>query len=482
MSSNSFATSLTPSPIPLTVQDKKVISFNNKQDKQHKKIMNESKPMTRRFNVNQWLTNMKKDVPIYFKMLSDAFPNLESIRDEKYFINGYKDDDDETILIKESYIFDKQVQNKTALKIELIKLVIYLIYENYFTTSNELMNIFLIAQHLIKYSFTARFKIISKRSKKSSLTSINKLVCFLLNPEKNSDILFNEDEIIEEPEEEIINPVYTCCCCLEDYQTIKDGREIKINCSCSVKICESCYNNLTIYRCPQCRGTENFKREINDLTEEKRKIKFTSLTKVKTEKEINLKYYCNTDNELLLLWQEGDFIRYGDIKIQSMTEIIKEEYDSLINDLETYIIPSNEILAYLNSEVHSDYNGNLTHGQINYIRDEETNEAGAMLKRILKIKNIHDYKRFRDYRNFEYEKEDNIRRPLFRTYNDDEIEVYYFTMNEDITAFQKIEKYEIDECDSEDEEIEHKIYNLNTNTYGDNLNITRFNSGEEVII
>lgn len=481
---SSFMSTSSPTPVfgqsPLSIEDKKVIAYNNKKDKQHLKIMNESKPMTRRFNVNQFLTNMKKEKPTYFKMLSDAYPNLESVRDIKYFLQGYDDDDDETIILREPYVFDKQVQNKTALKIELIKFVIYLLYENYYTTSNELMNIFLIAQHLIKYSFTARFKILSKHNKNVSLTSINKLVCFLLNPDKNSDIIFNEDIIIEEEEEDIIidESQRNCCCCFDTYQKNLNY----IQCSCSVEICLNCFLNLTPRRCPQCRN-EDIKMictgDIINEKKDKRKFQFTSLSKVKAETEINLKHYCHDVNEFLLMWQEEKQIRYTELKIQSMSEIIKDEYDNLIDDLENYRIPNEEILYYLDCEVNSDFNGIISHGMINYMREEEPDDAGKNLKKILKINNINDYKSFRRYRNFEYEKEDSVRRELYRTYNDDENERYFFTMLDDKTSYEKYETYEID---SDDEEIEHKIFNLNTNTYGANINITRFNYGDEVII
>jgi hypothetical protein len=463
-------------PSPLSHADKKIISFNKKQVVNHQKILNEYKKMSRRYNVNQFLTNLNEDK---YNKIVEAFPNFQNVRNRIIYPEEIQDED-ETILLKEVFQFDKQVNNKKSLNLELIKFIIYLIYDDINISNTQLNNIFLVSSNLINHEFRASFKILTKSSKFKNLTSINKFYYFLI-AESNNDIIFNEDIIMEEEEEKDEN-LYNCCCCLENFKK----QDKYIRCLCSIDICVSCFPNVS-NKCPLCRRTGYLKEvDIKKEKEGERLIKFTRAGKTH-EREINNLKYLTEENELFLIfhdWNTGN-VRDSSIVIKDGEDIINNEYDGLEDDL-IYRIPYNEILSYIYHDTTNPFYNIIDAEILNFIRENNEATAGEKIKKILRIEDIDDYKKFREYRDFEIERDDFIYKQLYRRDTGNGEEDYFYMIFDD-NKFEFERYYNNHLTNQYGEIVDEKIFNIDgTKHHGSHtLNDFTYNNmvGEiEVII
>lgn len=466
---NSISMSSSPAPVvfgptPLTPADKKIISFNKKQDTNHHKIMNETKKMSRRYNVNQFITNLHKDK---LKQLYDAFPDFESVRNRIIYPEEIQDED-ETVLLKTIYQFDKQVNNKKCLHLELLKFIVYVIYEDTYISNSQLNNILLVSYNLICHEFSAPFKILTKSSKEFNLTSINKFYYFLIG-ESNNDIIFNEDIIIEKEEEEKDQTLYNCCCCFDNFR--KWDKYIK--CSCTVDICIECFSNIS-NKCPLCRSGNIYLIDNTNNEEDKRNIKFTRLGKTQ-EREIKNLRFLSENNELLLIFYDyqSNQIRDTTINIKDYEDIVNTEYDNFTDDL-IYRIPNNEILSYIYEDSSNPFY-NIIDGEIlNFIRENQEETAGDKIKNILRIEDIDDYKKFRDgYRSFEIEREDRITKQLYRRDTSSNEDYFFMMFDDNKFEFEKYYKHAI--YNQYGDPVEEKIFNIGGNLAHEGYSLNDFN-------
>lgn len=379
----------------------------NTQEIQHQKNLTKITKSPK--NINQFLTKN---------------PNLLNTLNQNYTINR-----EHKNLYTDEYKYDENIKNKQELKTEILKFVIDLIYED--VEEYEKERFFKVSNYFINEKVITRpFKLISKLSFDSKLTSINTLYNYIVSKGRTQEPIFNEDieeedieeEEIEEPiieeliiEEAIIEePIIAssiievepisrdCNICFETYTD--KTKFLCENENCNNDICPCCFIRIIRPRkCPFCRndklafiGSYNYDNEESDSDDSsdnssdsdetaepliieqgirRREIRFIYENQIRIK---NIRYDYLDENEIILLTPKYNTIEEATLRIDTLDYLRQNKIEEIIDDLERN--PDGINTEFLYQNILSKYNDVIDYDTIEYMKNEcKTNQILHLL-------------------------------------------------------------------------------------------------------